>query len=251
MTFTLNSRRRWAAALFSLAMPAAAQAQLVPNVSGGVELATDESRRGLSWSENQLSASGDASVGILGFDASARVAMTRESARHAGADTVFDLEVGHRLGIGALNLRGFVTGHVFTGAARNMDYVELGADGNFSFGPLQLNAGAAYAPDQGPIGGDNLYLHGGARVGIPTTPFTVLGSIGRTSGSTDDARAARLRPTGNYTDWRVGVEHSMGAITLGVDYIGTDIDTDRVVTSPYADLRHAGHRVLGRARLSF
>lgn len=251
MIFALHSRRRWTAALFLLTAPAAAHAQLVPDVSGGVELATDESRRGLSWSENQLSASGDASVGILGFDASARVAMTRESARHAGADTVFDLEAGRRFGIGALNLRGFVTGHVFTGAARNMDYVELGADGNFSFGPLQLNAGAAYAPDQGPIGGDNLYLHAGARVGIPSTPFTVLGSVGRTTGSNDDARSARLRPAGDYTDWRIGVEHSTGALTLGVDYIGTDIDTNRAAASPYADLRHSGNRVLGRARLSF
>lgn len=238
-------------ALAAITLPAAAQAQVLPKISGGVELSTDESRRGLSWSENQLTASADASAGVLGFDASARVAMTRQSARHAGADTVFDLEVGHRLGIGALNLRGFVTGHVFTGATRPMDYVEVGADGNFSFGPLRLNGGAAYAPSQGPIGGDNLYLHAGAEVGIPATPFTVSGSVGRTTGSTDDARAARLRPAGDYTDWRIGVEHVTGRLTLGVDYVGTDIDTHRAATSPYADLRHAGNRVLGRARLSF
>ncbi|OAN66949.1 TorF family putative porin [Sphingomonas sp. TDK1] len=239
------------AAFAALALPLAAQAQVLPKVSGGVELSTDESRRGLSWSENQLSASADASAGILGFDASARVAMVRESSRHAGADTVFDLEAGHGFGIGAFNLRGFVTGHVFTGAARAMDYVEVGADGSFSLGPLRLNGGATYAPDQGPIGGDNLYLHAGAAVGIPTTPFTVSGSIGHTTGSTDDARAARLRPTGDYTDWRIGVEHVTGPLTLGVDYVGTDIDTNRAVTSPYADLRHSGNRVLGRARLSF
>lgn len=238
-------------ALATLAFPLAAEAQVLPRVSGGVELSTDESRRGLSWSENQLSASGDVSAGILGFDGSARVAMVRESSRHAGADTVFDLEAGRRFGIGAFNLRGFVTGHVFTGAARNMDYVELGGEGNFSLGPLQLNAGAIYAPDQGPIGGDNLYLHAGASVGIPSTPFTVAGAIGRTTGSTDDIRAARLRPTGDYTDWRIGVEHVSGPLTLGVDYVGTDIDTDRAVSSPYADLRHSGNRVLGRARLSF
>ncbi|WP_294257558.1 TorF family putative porin [uncultured Sphingomonas sp.] len=235
----------------ALAFPLAAQAQVLPKVSGGVELSTDESRRGLSWSENQLSASGDVSAGILGFDASARVAMVRESSRHAGADTVFDLEAGHGFDIGLFKLRGFVTGHVFTGAARAMDYVEVGADGRFSLGPLQLNGGATYAPDQGPIGGDNLYLHAGAAVGVPSTPFTVSGSVGHTTGSTDDIRAARLRPTGDYTDWRIGVEHVSGPLTLGVDYVGTDIDTNRAVSSPYADLRHSGNRVLGRARLSF
>lgn len=238
-------------AFAALALPLGAHAQVLPKVSGGVELSTDESRRGLSWSENQLSASGDLSAGILGFDASARVAMVRESRRHAGADTVFDLEAGHGFDIGLFKLRGFVTGHVFTGAARAMDYVEVGADGAFSLGPLRLNGGAVYAPDQGPIGGDNLYLHAGAAVGIPSTPFTVSGSIGHTSGSTDDARAARLRPTGDYTDWRIGVEHVTGPLTLGVDYVGTDIDTNRAVASPYADLRHSGDRVLGRARLSF
>jgi Bacterial protein of unknown function (Gcw_chp) len=235
-----------------LALVAApAHAQLVPSLSGGVELSTDESRRGISWSENQLTASGDVSAGIIGFDASARVAMTRESVRHAGADTVVDLEAGRRFGLGPVSVRGFVTGHLFTGAARAMDYVEFGGTGSFTFGPVELRAGATYAPDQGPIGGDNLYLNAGASVGIPSTPFTVSGAFGHSSGSTDDARAARLRPGGDYSDWRIGVEHITGPLTLGVDYVGTDIDTDSVVTSPYADLRHAGDRVMGRARLSF
>ncbi|MHA6719125.1 TorF family putative porin [Sphingomonas sp. RS6] len=250
MNQSIGLRAGCTALLFLVALPAA-HAQVLPSLSGGVELSTDESRRGISWSENQLTGSADVSAGILGFDASARVAMTRESVRHGGADTVVDLEAGRQFGLGPVNLRGFVTGHLFTGAARSMDYFEFGGTGSFTFGPLQVNGGATYAPDQGPIGGDNLYLHAGAAIGIPSTPFTLSGSVGHSSGSTDDSRSARLRPDGDYSDWRIGVEHISGPLTLGVDYVGTDINTDAVSSSPYADLRHAGDRVMGHARLSF
>lgn len=238
------------ALVVSLGAALPAQAQSRPSI--GVELASDESRRGLSWSENRLTGSADIAASLSVIDASARVAMTRGSARHGGADAVADLEVGTGWSLGAVRLRGHATGHLFAGARANLDYLELGGSASFTYGPLQLRGGAVYAPDQSAIGGDNLYLYGGASAGIPTTPLTLSAGIGRSSGSTDDPiRAARLRPGGTYTDWRIGIEHVQAPLTLGVDYVGTNIARRDFIDSPYADARHSGDRVLARARLSF
>lgn len=236
------------AALIGTLVAGSAQAQ---RLSGGVEAATDESRRGLSWSEGRLAASADALVGFGAMDASVRIATTRESERHAGAEAVADLELGVGSDVGAFHLRGHVTGHLFTDARENMDYVEFGGNGSYSLGPLQLSAGAVYAPEQDAIGGDNLYLYAGANAGIPMTPLSASAAIGHTTGSTDDPlRAARLRPLGDYTDWRLGVEFNRFPFTIGVDYVGTDIG-ERTSTSPYADIGHSGDRVIARARFSF
>lgn len=234
--------------MVALGMASAAHAQ---SVEFGVEAATDEVRRGLSWSDGEISASSDVMVGFAGLDASARVAMLRRSDRHADAEAVLDLALGKDWDAGALIIRTEGVGHVFAGANGGMDYAELGLGARYSIGPLQLGASAHYAPKQDAIGGDNLYLRATALAGIPAFPVSVRASVGHTTGDTRDARSARLRPLGDYTDWKLGVEYNQWPITIGLDYIGTDVDTSGVTVSPFADLRHAGDKVVGRVRLSF
>ncbi|MBB4615824.1 TorF family putative porin [Novosphingobium taihuense] len=234
--------------VFAMAQAPAAQAQ---SVDVGVEATTDEVRRGLSWSDGEVSASADASVGFAGFDASVRVAALRKSDRHANADVVGDLAIGKDWNAGAITLRTEAIGHFFGGADIGADYGELGLGARYSIGPLQVRADAFYAPKQDAIGGDNLYLRGSANAGIPGIPISVSASLGYTTGDTQDSRSARLRPAGDYADWRLGVEYNQFPFTIGLDYAGTDIDTSGITVSPYADLKHAGDRVLGRVRLSF
>ncbi len=222
------------------------------SVDGGVEAATDEVRRGLSWGGGDVSASADARVGLAGLDASVRVAMLRGSARHAGADVVADFVLGKDWDSGPFTIRTEALGHVFGGARQSMNYAEVGLGARYSIGPLQFGAGAWYAPKQASIGGDNLHLRATADAGLPGFPISVFGAIGHTTGDTRDSRSARLRPVGDYTDWKIGAEFNRFPFTLGVDYVGTSIDTANAVSiSPFADLRNAGDRVVGRVRLSF
>lgn len=198
-----------------------------------------------------MAASADAMVARGAVEASARIVGIRDSARHASADAVADLELGAVTDAGPFRLRGHVTAHVFAGARERMDYVELGGRASYTLGPLQLGAGAVYAPGQRAIGGDNFYLFASANAGIPATPLSASASVGRSSGSTDDVvRAARLRPLGAYTDWRLGLEYNRFPFSLGVDYIGTDL-ARRTTTYPFAGLGNSGDRVMGRVRLSF
>lgn len=237
-----------AAVAVSAALPAFAQS----NLSAGAELSTDERRRGLSWSEGDLSAAANAGASFGMVDLSVRGAMTRESARHGGADGVFDIEVGTDLNRGGtVSVIPYAVMHLFAGARGKMDYAEVGGTARFTLGPVTLDANLAYAPDQDAIGGDNLYVSAGASAGIPATPFTVSGKFGHSSGSTDDARAARLRPAGSYSDWRVGVDYVFAPLTLGVDYVGTDVDRRAILNSPWADARHTGDKIVGRASIAF
>lgn len=240
----------WLAVSGAMTFALAPQA-LAQSVDAGVEATTDEVRRGLSWSDGEVSASADASVGFAGLDASVRMAALRKSDRHANADVVGDIAIGKDWDAGAITLRTEVIGHFFGGADIGADYGEVGVGARYSIGPLQVRADAFYAPKQDAVGGDNLYLRGSANFGVPAVPISLSASVGYTTGDTRDARSARLRPAGDYADWRLGVEYNQFPFTIGLDYAGTDIDTSGITVSPYADLKHAGDRVLGRVRLSF
>ena len=232
----------------ALAAPSLAHAQ---SVTVGAEATTDERRRGLSWSDGDPALSVDAAAGLAGFDVSARAVTTRGSPRHAGADGVLDLEVARGFDLGVVSLRARAIGHLFAGAAGRQDYYEIGGLGSYTLGPVTLDAGASYAPDQRAIGGDNLYLFANARAGIPATPFSVNAGVGRSSGSVDEPfQAARLRPAGRYTDWRIGAAWVQSPFTLAVDYVGNDIDAQRIV-SPLGDRANSGDRIVGRVRVDF
>lgn len=236
-----------AAALCSLGAPAAAQTAR----TASIEAASDEERRGLSWSEGRAVLAADAALSLGRIDASARLVTTRDSDRHAGAGAAVDLSLGTGWDIGAIRLSAGATGHLFAGARRGMDYVEARAAAGYGYGPLYVTIGVIAAPSQQAIGGSNVYTYASANAGIPGTAFTVLTELGHSSGEVDDAiRAQRLRPGGSYTNWRLGVEHRRGPVTLGMDYVGTDI-TRGAAVGPFADARHATDRLVGRARFTF
>lgn len=228
------------------AIPAAAQT----GVHAGVELATDERRRGLSWSDGKAAPAAYARIDLpAGFDIGLRATALRGSERHDDADAVWEPTLGYSTRLGGFRLDGFATGHLFSGARGRMDYGELGAGASYALGPAEAGVEARYAPSQSAIGGDNLYLGVRGRLGVPATPLTVTASAGRSSGSVDDAtRAARLRPGGTYRDWSLGVQHVTGPLTVALEYTGTDI-ANQPDFSRFAVRQHAGDRLAARISL--
>lgn len=224
-------------------VPAASQ-----NLDVGLEASTNEVRRGLSWSQDRASISGDAIVTSGQFEVFTRVAALRSSKRHDGSDAVLDLSVGHWWDLGAVRLRADATGHLFVGAQSNMDFAEIGLSASYSYGPLELTGGAALAPSQSAIGGNNLHLFVAAQSGIPSTPLTLNGRFGRSTGTVDDtARAQRLRPGGGYMDWRLGIEHRRQELSLGIEYVGTDAS----LAVPSEHHTHFGDQIIAKVRLAF
>lgn len=217
----------------------------------GIEAASDEVRAGISWSGGRASASTDARLDLGPLDASLRVAALRGAARHGGAEAVADAAVGRDWALGGVTLRTEVVGHVFAGATQRMDFAELVLGARYGLGPLRVAATAWYAPRQSTIGGDNLHLRLGADAGLPGLPITVLASAGYSTGSGNEPRTARLRPGGDYADWKLGAEYTRWPLTFGLDYVGNSIVADRIRVGPFADSGGIGDRVVARVRFAF
>lgn len=218
-------------------------AQYADGPSATVELASDERRRGLSWSDGEPVLRGTVSLPVAkGVSLDAAAVSLWGSDRHGGADAVVDLGAAYVRQVGEWRLSTEGRYHLFPGAS-GQGYGEIGAGAGFLIGPASVDLNAYYAPRQSAIGGDNLTLSASAAVGVPGTPLTVSARIGRSSGNVrDPVRAARLRPDGTYWDHGVSVDYLKGRWFAGVRYANSSI------RGPGA--RHAGASMIGRVGLS-
>lgn len=137
-----------------------------------------------------------------------------------GSNVELDLYAGYRTPLGnALSLDVGAIYYVYPGAEGGpFNYIEPYAKLSAPVGPVELAVGAAWAPAQDSIGGeDNLYLSADASLPVADTPFAVNAHLGRTEGDSSLS-------FGGYTDWSLGASVSWRALSFGVSYIGTDID---------------------------
>ncbi|BBC72306.1 conserved hypothetical protein [Altererythrobacter sp. B11] len=240
---TLSAAGLAPAALLIAALPTAAAAQSLPGPYLAAEATTDYRQRGLSGSDGDPALTAIVAVPVTQeLELQAVGSTLRESARHGGADLGVDLAATYRLRSGGWSLSAGPVARLFTGGDGGLNYVELAGRAGYTLGPAAVAVGASYAPAQDAIGGDNLYLHADADVGVPGTPFTLLAGVGHSSGSVDDrSRSARLRPGGSYWDYRLGAEYVMSPFALGARFTTTSIDREDRIPSPYAD-RHDGSR---------
>lgn len=217
--------RAAAPALITLGLLDLTQAAAAETVT--IDAVSDERRRGLSWSGSRAS-----TTAAVTLDPAANIRLDggmtalRGARRHGGADAVVDLGASLRHRTGAFRLDLGALAHVFAGGAGRLNYAEAQAGAGTTLGPFDVDFSATYAPPQAAIGGDALYLAAGARVAILGSPFSLAGGIGHSSGHArrgDPAHAARLRPAGDYADWRLGIEHRRGPLALSLAYVGNTI----------------------------
>ncbi|WP_255326218.1 TorF family putative porin [Sphingobium sp. EM0848] len=238
-----EKRAALACALLGCASAGPAFAQYAEGVSATVEVASDERRRGLSWSDGDPVLRGTVSVPVTeGLSLDGAAVSLWGSDRHDGADAAVDLGATYARQIDGWRLSAEGRYHLFPGAS-GQGYGEMGVDAGFLIGPASVDLNGSYAPRQSSIGGDNLYLSASVAMAVPGTPFTVSARIGRSSGNVrDPVRAARLRPDGTYWDHGVSVDYLKGRWFAGVRYANSSID------GPGS--RHAGASMIGRLGLS-
>lgn len=222
---------------------APAVAQVDGGPSATLEIASEERRRGLGWSDSRPVARATISMpldGGLSLDTMA--ATLRGAARHGGATAVVDLGPTYVRHIGGWRLVAEARYHLFPGAS-DYGYGDIGAGAGFLIGPASVDLFAGYAPRHASIGGDNLYLTASATMALPGTPFTLSTHVGRSSGkSRDPIRAARLRPDGRYWDHGISLDWLRGRWFAGLRYADSDI-------APARD-SHAGASLIARAGLA-
>ena len=135
-------------------------------------------------------------------------------------DAQLDLYAGYGAELGGgFSLDAGLLYYLFLGGDGSTDYVEPYASLSYLIGPVDLTAGAKYAPSQDSIGDeDMLYLFGQAEVGIPFRPWRFSAQVGHQ----DWGRF------GGYWNWSLGVEHTLGIAGLpdaeiGLRYVDTDL----------------------------
>lgn len=227
--------------LLLLAGPGRAQdAAPALHLSGGVDLVSDGRFRGVSQSNLLPAAEGSLALAHRsGLYIGGAVTTAAGWGRVGGAPVQLRLTGGWRGSLGDAQLQGRVTGTVFPGGSGG-SFVELGGSVSGYIGPVSLTGSLGWAPPQQALGnwsgtpesrpgasGSNLYLAAATGVALIGTPLTLIGHVGHSQGSEGlGPQGWALSPTGSYWDWRLGVDYGLGAITLGLAWVATDIDTD-------------------------
>jgi uncharacterized protein (TIGR02001 family) len=206
------------------------------DVSGTATLTSDYVFRGVSLSDNDPAVQGSLEVQhVSGVYAGV---WGSSIARYAGTHVETDVYGGWRGAAGGLDLDLGAVGYVYPGG-HGANYVELAGKAAKTLGPLEAEAGIAWAPSQKTIGGrDNLYLFGSLSSGIPGTPITITADVGHEKGS-------MAGPSGKKWDWGLTADYVRGPVILSVSYKDSDIrralDPDKIARS----------RVMATVTLSF
>ena len=132
------------------------------------------------------------------------------------SDPEIDLYAGWRGPAGPVTATLGVTHYAYPGSAR-ADFTEAFGSVEHSLGPVSGTLGVDYAPRYGALRGDNLYVYALATAGIPGTSLTLRASVGRESG-------ARTPRPGATLDYMAGVETRLGAVVVGLRYVGNESD---------------------------
>jgi uncharacterized protein (TIGR02001 family) len=234
-------------------------------VTGGATLISDYRFRGLTQSDSGPAAQGTINVNSkLGFYVGTFVSTIDGSGKTplltGYGDVEVDLYGGYTktlpngLGIDAGLLYYY---YASAKSGLNTDFFEPYASLTYTLGPVAAKAGAAYAwGGQSGLdftGGkdDNLYLYGEGSVGIPTTPVSLKGHVGRTRGSLG---LANLNPDNHgYWDWSATAEGVGGPLKVGVSYVDTTITSRYIPAFRGQFNQHLGRgwTVLGYVGLTF
>lgn len=195
-------------------------------ISASATATSDYRYRGLSRSDGDPALQGQAYVELPNGLYGGVFGSTLGGGDEGAGDIEIDLIAGYESELSSglnLDIGAVYFDFVGDGAPRTLDglgdlgsYVEPYAALSYTLGPVQAKVGAAYAPDQDALRGDNLYLYGQASAGIPMTPLTLNAKVGRSDGS--------LAPgSGSYMDWSLGADYVLGPVTLGAKYVDTDL----------------------------
>jgi uncharacterized protein (TIGR02001 family) len=198
---------------------------------GEARLVSDYRFRGVSRSDLEPAVQGSLDIGLGNFRAG--IFASSLKAPPAGADAEITLSTGYSrpLALGTLDLG--LSLYTFPGSRFAASVIEADARLRGAIGPLQLTAGAAWAPTQAGLtlrsGARASSLHGwgAAHVDVLGTPLSLNARLGHTRGIPALIGGRALTGTARVWDWRLGADYALGPLTLGAALVGTDLSRAR------------------------
>ncbi len=206
--------------------PVAARAEGAPadapkdffSVTGGASFVSDYRFRGVSLSNTEIAVQPYITLNTTpGF----YVGLWGSSiATYGGANTEVDVFGGWTGTTGPVTSTIGVYSYLYPGGT-GVDYYEIYGTIAKTIGPVGLTLGINYGPNQKNLVSDDFYIFGAGTVGIPNTPITLKGSLGYEDGSGPPAAGSSGR---SKVDYMVGADIKWKVLTLGLQYIGNDVD---------------------------
>jgi uncharacterized protein (TIGR02001 family) len=223
-------------------------------VSGGASLVTDYRFRGLSQTDRNAAAQATATIAhasgfyVTFWGSSVSAYVTASGRSHQELDLIAGYKrsfAGTTLDVGLLYY--VYPGTRLPGDRTASNFAEPYASVSRALGPVTVKATVNYAPKQKALAldqlgpkRDNLYLAADLTAPIPKTPFALAAHLGHTLGPSWLAVGRR------YTDWNVGGTFAWRVLTLGLQYVDTDVR----LTTPWGR-NAAGAGVVGSLGVSF
>jgi uncharacterized protein (TIGR02001 family) len=195
-------------------------------VSGSATVVSDYRFRGISQTNKKPAVQGGLTLthesgvyaGVWGSSVSEYIA--------AGSDQEIDLIGGFKKTVGGTTIDVGGIYYYYPGAEEivpgyNSDFGEAYISVSHALGPVTGKLAVNYAPKQSALDyglgkEDNLYAGLDLSAGIPETPVTLTGHVGR------NFSKSFLSSGQKYTDWSIGASATFKAVTLGVSYVDTN-----------------------------
>lgn len=247
MTVRTISLAAIAAALVAAAPAQAEDAPASPfTITGTIGVFSQYRLRGISQTDEDVAVQGSLTVAhSSGFYASTWGSNLAGFGTFGGSNVEVDAIVGYGHAFGSTALDGGLIWYLYPGTD-NTDYAEAYGSISHPFGPVKGKLGFNYAPKQEGIGDkDNLWVYSELALPVPSTPVTLKGHVGYTTGK----GSFLAGPDGDYFDFMVGADFTWKNLTLNVSYVDTDIGK-AAADSFYSKAGFkAGHKIAGGTAL--
>ena len=188
-------------------------------ITGSVDVTTQYRLRGISQTDNDAAIQGGLTVAhSSGLYVGTWASNLAGYGSFGGSNMELDAIAGYTKAVGGVTLDGGAVYYVYPGTTGH-DYFELYGSASGKVGPVNAKLGTYWAPKQSNIGGHNIWVYTDLGMPIPSTPLTLKGHVGYSSGNSGYTHGKDV------VDYSVGVDFAYKALTLNLSYVGTDLDT--------------------------
>lgn len=211
------------ASAMAIAAPALAQDEAPAlRVTGSATLTSEYRLRGISQTDNDPAVQASITLTTApGFYVGAWASNLAGNGSWGGSNMELDLLGGYTTAVGGATVDGGVIYYVYPGT-KGHDFLEVYGSVSGALGPVNAKVGTFWAPPQkniaiSPSKGNNIWVYGEVGVPFPSTPITLKGHVGYSSGDSIYTWGKDV------VDYSVGADFTYDKLTLNVSYVGTDL----------------------------
>lgn len=206
------------------AAPAFADEASPITITGSATVASEYNLRGISQTDRDVAVQGGFTVAhSSGLYIGTWGSNLAGNGTWGGSNLELDLIAGYSHALGGATLDGGFIYYAYPGTSGH-DFFEFYGSASGPIGPVKAKLGFNWTPPQNsiktsPSKGNNIWVYTDLGLPIPSTPLTLKGHVGYSSGDSIYTWGQDV------LDYSVGVDATYKALTLNVSYVGTDLNS--------------------------